>query len=208
MNPPHHHHHRPHDEEEAVIDAETREDIALEEEEVSAHALKDTLRTLRTELVACKQQRDENLAGWQRAKADLVNFRRSVEEDRARDLTRARGSVIRSLIPALDSFASAMEAESWKSVETGWREGIERTVQQITKALHELGLERFGRDGEAFDPTLHECVSVAPAHEPSKDHTLAHVLQAGYRVQDEVIRPAKVVVAQYADAPPAGTANP
>lgn len=205
MNTPHHHH--LHTEEEAAIDADTREDIALEEEEASAHALKDTLRTLRAELVACKQQRDENLAGWQRAKADLVNFRRSVEEDRVRDLARAQGAVIRSLIPALDSFASAMEAEGWKAVEVGWREGVERTVQQITKALQELGLERFGREGEAFDPTLHECVSISPAHDPLKDHTLARILQAGYRVQGEVMRPAKVVVAQYADAPPTAAIN-
>jgi molecular chaperone GrpE (heat shock protein) len=95
--------------EDISIDYETGEEIELEEDEVSNTALKSKLKQLRKELLQAQKERDENLAGWQRSKADLINFRKNVEEDKKRDMLRAKGSIIQSIIPALDSFSSAMQ---------------------------------------------------------------------------------------------------
>jgi molecular chaperone GrpE len=184
------------DVDEFEIDADTGEELLAEDSELSLGALKAKLKLLRAELLKAQRERDENLAGWQRAKADIVNFRRNVEEDRARDGARQKGKVIRSIIPVLDSFESAVADQSWKEVSDHWREGVERIRNQLASALEREGLTAYGAIGERFDPMFHECMSVQPTEDERLDDTIALVLQNGYRIGDEVIRPAKVTVSQ------------
>jgi molecular chaperone GrpE len=182
--------------EEILIDADSGEEIELEESEVTNVALKTKLKNLRADLLSAQKERDENLAGWQRAKADLANFRRTVGEDKERDAARAQGTFIRAIIPSLDSFESAMADKSWNSVDKEWRDGVERIANQINSALSDAGLTSFGKEHEDFDPLLHECMSVVPTKHKKEDHTIAQIMQKGYKIGSEIIRPAKVIVAQ------------
>jgi molecular chaperone GrpE len=177
------------------IDDDSRDEIVAEESEASLAVLRVKLKTLRDELKKAQGERDEHLAGWQRAKADLVNFRRNVEEDRVRDQARLKGKVIQAVLPTLDSFESAVADKSWGEVEQHWREGVERIKDQLEKSLGREGLVSFGSAGDSFDPNLHECMSVVPTSDAG-DETIAQVLQKGYKIGDEVIRPAKVIVFQ------------
>ena len=182
--------------EEISIDIDSGNEIVLEEGEVSNSALKAKLKELRKELLATQKERDENLAGWQRAKADLVNYRKNVNEDAVRDKRRAKASVLASVIPVVDSFASAMQDVSWKEVDENWRNGVERIAGQLSQALTSLGCTEFGDVGEPFNPLIHECMSIVPTSVEKEDHTIAQVLQKGYMIEQELVRPAKVVVAQ------------
>jgi len=188
---------QPQADDEVVIDAESGEEVVAEETELAAASLQKKLKELRKELKEVRQERELNLAGWQRSKADLVNFRRAVEDERARDTHRVQAKFARALIPALDSFESAMQADSWQDVNEEWRQGVLRIRDQLTKGLAAEGLTAFGEPGEAFDPNLHECMSVVPANAPKDDHTIAAVLMLGYKIGNEIVRPAKVVVAQH-----------
>jgi len=183
--------------EEISIDLDTGDEIEMESEEVTNVALKDKLKALRSELKQAQKERDENLAGWQRSKADLVNFRKSVAEDRERTQSRIKGAVIEKILPALDTFDAAMQEKSWNDVDKNWREGVERIASQLHQALKSEGLECFGKIGEEFDPTFHECMSMTATENKKEDHTIAQVLQQGYSVNGELVRPAKVVVAQH-----------
>src|SRR3989339_49554 len=182
--------------EEISIDIDSGDEIVLEEEEVSNSALKAKLKELRKELLATQKERDENLAGWQRAKADRVNYRKNVNEDAVRDKRRAKASVLASVIPVVDSFASAMQDVSWKEVDENWQNGVERIAGQLSQALTSLGCTEFGDVGESFNPSIHECMSIVPTSVEKEDHTIAQVLQKGYMIEQELVRPAKVVVAQ------------
>jgi molecular chaperone GrpE len=186
--------------EEILIDADTGDEVELEQEEVANASLKAKLKELRAQLRAALKERDENLAGWQRAKADLANFRRTAAEDTTRNSARAKGDVVQAVVPALDSFDSAMADSSWNDVDKKWREGVERIAAQFHAALEKEGLTPFGEVGDHFDPEAHECMSVAPTNDLKKDHTLMQVLQRGYKLGNELIRPAKVVVAQHPEA--------
>lgn len=197
MKSSHAHHHD--EESELVLDADSGEEVVLEDAEVSLSALKDKLKQVRADLVQSRKERDEYLAGWQRAKADLVNYRRVADEDRIRDGARARGKVVEALVPTLDAFASAMAEKRWLDVDVVWREGVERTVAQMRKALEAEGLAMFGSVGEVFDPSRHECMSVLATEDETVDNTIAQVLQSGYMVGTEVVRPAKVSVFQIAE---------
>lgn len=186
-----------HDEEtEVVLDAESGEEVVAEDTELSAAGLQGKLKKLRAELAATKAECQENLTGWQRAKADLANFRRMAEEDKERDGVRARAKLVRELIPGLDAFDAAMADPKWQIVDDGWREGVERVAAQFHKALEKEGLAVYGAEGDVFDPTLHECMSMQPCEEEAQDHTIAQVLQKGYKIGGEVVRAAKVVVYQ------------
>ncbi len=183
--------------EEISIDIETGDEIELEEGEASNTALKNKLKDLRAELKEVQKERDENLAGWQRSKADLINFRKTVEEDKQRDLLRAKGSIVHAIIPALDSFNSALQDKSWSEVPKNWQEGIERIASQFHQTLKNEGLTLFGAEGDTFDPNIHECMSVTVTDDKNKDETIVQVLQQGYKLHTELIRPAKVIVAQF-----------
>ena len=185
-----------HDDEDIVQDSDLDEAIVVEEDETAAHGLQGKVKKLQTELAKVKKERDDNLAGWQRSRADLVNYRRMVEEDRAREAARAKAELLRSLISVMDSFESAMTSSTWDTVDKEWREGVERIHGQLAKVFASQGLIGYGTEGDPFDPMLHECMSVVPTDDASKDLTLAQVFQRGYRIGEEVVRPAKVVVAQ------------
>ena len=188
--------HKKNDAEEVVVHSDSDSEFIIDDAEASEVSCEAKLKKLRDELAEARKERDEHLAGWQRAKADLVNYRRVITEDKVRDMLRAKGAVVRSIIPALDSFETAIASESWKSASVEWREGVERIRNQLVKALGDEGLVLFGEAGEPFNPTHHECVSVVATDVPEKDHVVEHVLQRGYALEDEIIRPAKVIVAQ------------
>lgn len=185
-----------------MINDEDHEEIAPEETELSVAALSTKLKNLRKELRACQKERDEHLAGWQRAKADLVNLRRMSEEDTSRARARATAALAREVLPALDSFEAATQAPEWLEVAEQWRTGVHRIESQLRSALTRSGLSAYGSAGDTFDPSAHECMSVQVTPDAAQDHTLAQVLQKGYRLGDEVVRPAKVVVFQHSESPP------
>ena len=66
--------------------------------------------------------------------------------------------------------------------------------RKLRKELEAAGLERLDPVGMPFDPSLHEAVSVLPAPDPSKDHTVSATFQAGYRFKGSLLRPARVQV--------------
>lgn len=187
--------HNTHDDE-VVVDLDSRDSVIADEEDTTETGFQEKLASVRTELTSVRKERDEYLTGWQRAKADLVNYRRMVTEDKERDTLRAKRTTLFAVIPTLDSFENATAAPSWNNAPPEWREGIERIRTQLMKALAAEGLKSFGIKGEPFDPTRHECMSVVVTDNPAHDHTVAEILQHGYMLGDDVIRPAKVTVAQ------------
>jgi molecular chaperone GrpE len=99
------------------------------------------------------------------------------------------------LLPALDDFERALahaEAEEGDDEHT-LTKGIRLVQQQMLAALKRAGIETFSPKGEPFDPHLHEAVATTPV-EGADSGTVVEVYQAGYRLGDDVLRPAKVVV--------------
>lgn len=185
------------DGEEIILDADTGDERELEGEQgASAPALQAKLKALRAELAEAKREATENLTGWQRAKADLVNFKRVTEEEALRSRNRTKGRIVASLVPILDSFTQAMSQEQWQDVDEAWRSGVERIHAQLRDTLAREGLEAYGAAGEPFDPKLHECVSVTRTTTQGDDDRIATVVQQGFRIGEEIVRPAKVVVYQ------------
>jgi len=127
-------------------------------------------------------------ADLQRLQAEYSNYRKRVERDRAVASEIAIAAVLSELLPTLDDLDRAQEHGEL----TG---GFKSVADQLINIVTKLGLEKYGKDGEEFDPQIHEALM----HETSSEVQSAvasKILQPGYRFKERVLRPARVAVTQ------------
>ncbi|MGW1028441.1 nucleotide exchange factor GrpE [Streptomyces sp. NPDC002577] len=151
--------------------------------------------TERTETEALRAQLKERTADLQRLKAEYDNYRKRVQRDRLAVREIAVANVLAGLLPVLDAVQQADEAGEVKG-------GFRRVIDALEHQLASLGLESYGREGEAFDPALHEAVSYDHSDRVDRS-TCAAVHRSGYRVGGHLLRPAQVTVAEPPTGPPA-----
>lgn len=156
---------------------------------------KDQVKSLRDKIKVLEKEKAEYLDGWQRARADYANLQKTTDEDKKRFKQVFAEKFVEDLLPVVDSFSMAMaNKDAWEKVEPTWRTGVEYIYSQLMNALSEHNLEVFGKVGESFDPTLHEAVSESETDDAKLDHTVASVLQQGYKLGENVLRAARVTV--------------
>ncbi|WP_280501929.1 nucleotide exchange factor GrpE [Nocardia farcinica] len=127
----------------------------------------------------------ERTADLQRLTAEYANYRRRVDRDRKAAVDAAKAAVVTELLGVLDDLD---RARAHGDLETG---PLKAVADKLADALRKQGLEEFGQEGDAFDPTLHEAVQ----HEGSgNDPVLGTVMRKGYRLGDRVLRHALVGV--------------
>lgn len=165
------------------------EEIVYEEAPVnSLHKTKGAeVTALKERLKESEAKAKEYLDGWQRAKADMANAKKAENERLVRLKDSAVEEVLQSLLPALDSFDSAMHASAWQSIDSAWRQGMEFVYTQLLSGVEAHGAQSFGMVGDAFDPVLHEAAEGDGAH-------ITKVLRKGYKVGERIIRPARVIL--------------
>jgi molecular chaperone GrpE len=144
------------------------------------------------------RERDEYLSLAQRARADFENYRRRVASQTAEAEQRGRATLARNLLPAIDNLQRALQAAGVDptapdSAGDGLAKGVALVYGELLAALERDGVVQFDPAGEPFDPTLHEAISTAPA-EGVDAGTVLETLELGYRLDKQVIRPARVVV--------------
>ena len=135
------------------------------------------------------RERDEYLALAQRTQADFENYRKRVARDAAAAEARGTARLAKEILPALDNLTRALEADTLDP------EGLGLVRSEFTAALERLGIEEFSPEGERFDPNLHEAMAQHPV-DGAEPGTVVEVYQRGYRLDGNVLRPARVVVAQ------------
>ena len=149
-----------------------------------------------------RRERDEYLELAQRTKADFENYRKRVSGEAEAAGKRARAELAAELAPVLDNLERALAAAgidpaaalAGESEEEGALEqGIALTYRDLREALRRAGVEPYAPEGERFDPEWHEAVSTRP-DEGSEPGVVLDVVQKGYRLDGQVIRPARVVV--------------
>jgi len=144
---------------------------------------------MQQELEACRRERDECLEGWKRSKADLENYKRE-EEKRVSALVKFSGeSLIRDLLPVLDSFDAA--GRSGEEVP----EGLRAIRGQITGILNRHGVEEIKvSPGDPFDPSEQEAVGETESEVPEGD--VAQIMATGYRFHEKILRAAQVKISK------------
>jgi len=159
---------------------------------------KDIVKKLREDLKTCRKDKEEYLTGWQRAKADYVNLQKELDLSRINISILSREKMVEKLLPALDSFEMAFSnKDHFEKIDKDWQNGITSIYQQLLAGLEKSGIEKIYETEVSFDPNIHESISIIATDDEKKDHTIANVLQIGYKIGDRVIRPAKVAIYEY-----------
>ena len=140
------------------------------------------------QLADLKKQLAERTLDLQRLQAEYSNYRKRVDRDRASVGERARATVLNELLLVLDDIGRAREHDELNG---GFKQVAERLEATVTK----LGLESFGTPGEPFDPNVHEALMHSYSADVTEP-TAVQILQPGYRIGEQILRPARVAVAE------------
>jgi molecular chaperone GrpE len=130
----------------------------------------------------------ERTTDLQRLQAEYSNYRKRVDRDRAAVREQALAYVLGELLPVLDDIGRAREHDEL----TG---GFKHVAESLEGTVGKLGLESFGKAGEPFDPNVHEALMHSYSDEVTEP-TAVQILQAGYRIGERTLRPARVAVAE------------
>ena len=148
-------------------------------------------------LAQAEARASENFDQFVRARAELENVRRRAQEDIAKAHKFAIEGFAESLLPVRDSLEMALTVAS-PSLDV-LREGVSATLRQLASAFEKNRVIEISPAGEKFDPNRHQAISTVPAastEPPVPANHVVAVLQKGYLINDRVLRPALVTVAQ------------
>ncbi|MFK0259486.1 nucleotide exchange factor GrpE [Streptomyces sp. NPDC090445] len=130
----------------------------------------------------------ERTGDLQRLQAEYQNYRRRVERDRIAVKEIAVANLLSELLPTLDDIGRARDHGELVG-------GFKSVAESLETAAAKLGLQQFGKEGEPFDPTIHEALMHSYAPDVTETTCVA-ILQPGYRIGERTIRPARVAVAE------------
>ncbi|TXS05368.1 nucleotide exchange factor GrpE [Streptomyces sp. col6] len=160
------------------------------EEEAAAPAGDDANRVtaLTAQLDQARTALGERTGDLQRLQAEYQNYRRRVERDRVTVKEIAVANLLSELLPVLDDVGRAREHGELVG-------GFKSVAESLETVVAKLGLQQFGKEGEPFDPTVHEALMHSYAPDVTETTCVA-ILQPGYRIGERTIRPARVAVAE------------
>ena len=149
-------------------------------------------------LADTQRERDEYLDLAKRTKADFENYRKRMASEVQAASARGKADVIREVVPVLDDLERAIQAAGLDpegDSEDGLSHGVLLVFRSLRDSLGRNGVEAVDPKGEKFDPMQHEALSMQPA-EGVESGTVVEVMQKGYRLGEQLIRPARVVVSE------------
>ena len=150
------------------------------------------LEELTEKLKSLEAQVQENLNGWQRAKADYANLKRQTEEQKDDLITYANLKLIEKLLPVHLNFTTALKHIPAEQQDLDWVVGIKHIKSQLDEFLKNLNVTEIETEGQ-FDPRFHEALS-QEQREDLDDGQIINTIEGGYCLKDRVIKPARVIV--------------
>jgi molecular chaperone GrpE len=150
------------------------------------------------DLDALLKERDDYLDLAKRTKADFENFRKRMTGEVQAAAARGKGELARDVIPVLDDLERALEAAGLDpegDSPDGLSHGVLLVFRSLRETLQRNGIEAVDPRGEKFDPQAHEALSTQPV-DGAESGVVVEVMQKGYRLGEQLVRPARVVVAE------------
>ncbi|MBW1602313.1 nucleotide exchange factor GrpE [Streptomyces sp. JJ66] len=152
---------------------------------------------LTAQLDQARSALNERTADLQRLQAEFANYRRRVERDRVTVKEIAVANLLTDLLPVLDDIGRARDHGELVG-------GFKSVAESLETVVAKMGLHQFGKEGEPFDPTVHEALMHSYSPDVSET-TCVQILQPGYRIGERTIRPARVGVAEPQPGSQSGT---
>ncbi len=171
------------------------DDMVMEDESEAPEAL---VKKLKEKIKILEKEKQENLDGWQRERADFVNYKKRSDQEKIDVIKYSNENLVSEIIPVLESFEMAFSnKEAWEKIDKNWRVGVEYIHTQLIKVLGDYGFKEMNPIGEKFDPKFHVAEEVIETTEKEKDGIISGVKKIGYMLNDRVVIAPKVVVFEY-----------
>jgi len=156
------------------------------------------VQELEQKLADTEKQAQEYLGKYRQAAQEFDDARARMRKELAKDAERSRREVLISLLEVVDNLDRAIDAATvaGKDDSDPLLQGVEMVRQQFLAKLEGFGVKRIETQGAAFNPLLHEAVTTVEAASADADGRVVGVITHGYRIGDEVLRPALVAVGQ------------
>ena len=167
-----------------------REPEEEQDKELELGIAKIEIKELRQALTEEKEKAEKNLANWQRAQADFANYKRRTDQEKEELGKFANSGLILSLLPFLDDLERALGSVPPELAGVGWVDGVKLIERKFLAGLEKQGVSVIKALGELFDPRLHEAVR----EDAGKEGIIIQEVQRGYKLNDKVLRPSRVVV--------------
>lgn len=156
----------------------------------------DEYDAMEKEIESLQSELEEQKDGWLRTRADFENYRKRVKRDATRSYQDAMTNVLKIFLSAADDLERALKNQPEDKQVQNWISGIELIHQKMLNQMKNQGVERMDvNPGDEFDPNIHEAIT-QEEHPDFEEGQVIDVVQPGYRIQDRIIRPAMVRVAQ------------
>lgn len=173
----------------------------------------EAIERLESELGDARTALAQSTDKYLRLAAEFENFKKRGVRERAELRMRAQAELVEKLVDALDDLGRFAHIDPAQTDVKTIHEGMEMVDRKFWKQLDGVGVTRIDQSGVPFDPHVHEAVTTQPATDAAQDHTVGAVLQAGYKLGDTLIRPARVVVLTWQggsgdDSPPPAAPQP
>ncbi|MCD6233320.1 nucleotide exchange factor GrpE [bacterium] len=154
---------------------------------------KAAIEELKEALKKCEDEKNRYLAGWQRERANFLNYKKE-ETKRVEELVDfARGEIILKVISIFDDLENAKKQIPNIGADKKWLEGISLIEQKFNKFLQQEGVQEIKAKNEKFNPNFHEAVEEVKVA-GKKTGEILEVFQKGYLIKGRVLRPSKVRV--------------
>jgi len=150
----------------------------------------ENIEDLKAALAEASARAEANLAGWQRAQADSVNYRKRLEQEKEEAVKYANTNLLSKLIPVLDDFDRALSNIPKDIADVPWVKGVRATYESMFKTLEAQGLKPIDCKGAVFDPSCHEALMTCKG----KEGIVVQEIQKGYMYNNRLLRPARVIV--------------
>lgn len=160
-------------------------------------SLKPTyVEELEQKVVEKDKQIQEYLTKYRQASSEFEEMRLRLRREIAKDIERTRREILSELLEVVDNLERALDAAKRSPSADALLAGVEMVRRQFMSKLEGLGVTPIAAGDVRFDPALHEAISTVPAASPAEDGKIVGVIRQGYRIGDEVLRPAAVAVAK------------
>ena len=168
----------------------SEEQAAQEEKELSEE------EKLQKQLEEAQQTIEDQKDKYLRLSAEFDNYRKRTLKEKAELIKNGGEKAISAILPILDDLERALANMQKLDDIQAMYDGIDLIHQKFLKTLSQEGLQKMEPVGEAFDTDFHEAIALVPAPEEAQKGKVLDCVQTGYKLNDKVIRHAKVVVAQ------------
>ena len=168
--------------------------------DASSTPLKPTyVEQLEQQVAEKDKQIQEYLTKYRQASSEFEEMRLRLRREISKDIERTRREILSELLEVVDNLERAIEAAKRSPSVDTVLQGVDMVRRQFLSKLEGLGVKPIVSNDGRFDPTVHEAVTTVPATSADQDGMIVGVIGPGYRIGEDVLRPAAVAVARSAD---------